>query len=77
MLTQIYLIIPFYINLIIVHSLAYNEYHKHRTEKVEGSIKRYSRQANVETDEIKKKLFARKYVGEHFLRTVSESKKFK
>ena len=77
MLTQIFMIIPFYINLIIVHSLAYNENHEHHSEKVEEVIKRYSREANVEIDEIKKKLYARKYVGEHTLRTVSESKKMK
>ena len=77
MLTQIFMMIPFSINLIIVPSLAYNEYHEHRSEKVEEAIKRYSREANVEIDEIKKKLYARKYVGEHTLRTVSESKKMK
>ena len=77
MLTQIYMIMPFYINLIIVHSSAYNEYHEHHSEKVEEAIKRYSREANVEIDTIKKKLFARKYAGEHSLTTVSESKKFK
>ena len=58
MLTQIYMIMPFYTNLMIFHSSGYNEYHEHRTEKVKEAIKRYSREANVEIDTIKKKLFA-------------------
>ena len=61
----------------IFHSSAYNEYHERRSEKVEEAIKRYSREANVEIDTIKKKLFARKYAGEHSLTTVSEFKNFK
>lgn len=77
MLAQIFMILLFYINLKTVPSSAYNDYHELRSEKVEEAIKRYSREANVEIDDIKKKLFARKYAGEHSLRTVSESKKFK
>ena len=77
MLTQIFMIMPFYIYPMIVHSSTYNEYHEHRSEKMEEAIKRYSREANVEINEIKKKLFERKYAGEHSLRTISESKKFK
>ena len=58
-------------------SSAYNEYHEHHSEEVEEAIKRYSREANLEIDEIKKKLFVRKYAGLHSVKTVSESKKYK
>ena len=67
----------FIILIIIALSSAYNEYHKHHSEEVEKAIKRYSREANLEIDEIKKKLFVRKYAGLHSVKTVSESKKYK
>ena len=49
----------------------------HRSRQVDDTIKRYSREANLEIDKIKKKLFERKVVGEESLKTVSESTKFK
>ena len=62
---------------IIALSSANNEYHDHHSEEVEEAIKRYSREVNLEIDEIKKKLFVRRYAGQHSLQTVSESKKYK
>ena len=49
----------------------------HRSRQVDDAIKRYSREANLEIDKIKKKLFVRKSAEEESLKTVSESTKFK
>ena len=49
----------------------------HRSRQVDEAIKRYSRDANLEINKIKKKLFARNTAGEESLKTVSESTKFK
>ena len=49
----------------------------HSSRKVEDAIKRYSREATLEIDKIKKKLFVRKSAGEESLKTASESTKFK
>ena len=49
----------------------------HRSRQVDDAIKRVSREANLEIDKIKKKLFVRKSAGEESLKTVSESTKFK
>ena len=63
--------------LLVIYCHSYNEYHMHSSRKVEDAIKRYSREATLEIDKIKKKLFVRKSAGEESLKTASESTKFK
>ena len=63
--------------LVAIYCHSYNEYHMHRSRQVDDAIKRVSREANLEIDKIKKKLFVRKSAGEESLKTVSESTKFK
>ena len=65
------------LSLVIIYCYSYNEYHMRRSRQVDDTIKRYSREANLEIDKIKKKLFERKIAGEESLKTVSESTKFK
>ena len=62
----------------MVYSLAKN-YHEYHFAEVENAIKRYSREANVETGPIKMKQFKRLSAGEQSLETatVSVSKKLK
>ena len=67
----------FMLLLLAVSSLAMNEYHKHHSKEVEDTIKRYSRDANVEIGPIKMKKFKRTYAAEYSLVTDSESTKFK
>ena len=67
----------FMLLLLAVSLLAMNEYHKHRSKKVQDTIRRYSRDANVEIGPIKMKQFKRTYVAEYSLVTDSESTKFK
>ena len=61
----------------VVLTFAYDENHEHFGAAVEDTIKRYSREANVEIDQIKQKLFKRVSVGSHSLNTSSKSTKFK
>ena len=63
--------------LFAVSSLAIDQYHQHRSMEVEETIRRYSRDTNVEIGPIKMKQFKRTYAAEHSLVTDSESKKFK
>ena len=65
------------LSVIVFHCHSYNEYRMHRSRQVDEAIKRYSQDANLEKDKIKKKLFARKTAGEESLKTISESTKFK
>ena len=65
------------LSLLIMFSSQYNECHRHRSADVEDVIKRYSREANLEMDEIKNKLFERKYAGKYSLQTKKYSKKLK
>ena len=67
----------FMLLLLAVSSLAMNEYHKHRSQEAEDTIKRYSRDTNVEIGPIKMKQFKRMYAAEYSLVTDSESTKFK
>ena len=72
MIFQIFMIFSF-----ALPSLAHDRYHEHRGVEVEDAIKRYSREANVDIGQIKKKLFKRISAGAHSLETVSESTNFK
>ena len=67
----------FMLLLLAASSLAMNEYHKHRSNEVKETIKRYSRDANVEIGPIKMRQFKRTYAAEYSLVTDSESTKFK
>ena len=65
------------LSLIVIYASSYNEYHQHHRRKVEDTIKRYSREANLEVNEIKNKFFERKIAREDSLKIVSESTRFK
>ena len=65
------------LSLLVIYSSSYNEYHQHHRRKVEDTIKRYSREANLEENETKNKFFERKIAREDSLKIVSESTRFK
>ena len=65
------------LSLIVIYSSSYNEYHQRHRRKVDDTIKRYSREINLEVDEIKNKFFERKIAREDSLKIVSESTRFK
>ena len=65
------------LSLGFIFSSSDNEYHEHRSRKVDDAIKRYSRAANLEIDEIREKLFERKYATENSLKVLSESTNLK
>ena len=63
--------------VVAVESITYDDYHKKRSREVENAIKRYSREANLEIDEITTKRFDRKFAGKESIKSVSETSKFK
>ena len=65
------------LSLIVIYSSSYNEYHQRHRRKVDDTIKRYSREASLEVNEIKNKFFERKIAREDSLKIVSESTRFK
>ena len=65
------------LSLIVIYSSSYNEYHQRHRRKVDDTIKRYSREVNLEVNEIKNKFFERKIAREDSLKIVSESTRFK